>query len=103
MAKGALQEAQEHNGHQQQAPGSPQQLSRHQQSAIVSLLDGTSATFVVDNWLYNEKRIAKQLHGRPWEFHFEVKFYPPEPSTLSDDLTRYLLTLQVRRDIYTGK
>ncbi|VDM39092.1 unnamed protein product [Toxocara canis] len=43
------------------------------------------------------------LKGRPWEFNFEVKFYPPDPATLTDDLTRYYLTLQIRHDIYTGR
>lgn len=36
-------------------------------------------------------------------FYFQVKFYPPEPSLLQEELTRYQLTLQIRQDIYTGK
>lgn len=36
-------------------------------------------------------------------FNFEVKFYPPEPSILQEELTRYLLTLQLRHDIMDGK
>lgn len=32
-------------------------------------------------------------------FNFQVKFYPPEPSVLQEELTRYLLTLQLRHDI----
>lgn len=35
----------------------------------------------------------------PWEVNFQVKFYPPEPSQLHEDITRYLLCLQVRNDI----
>uniref|UniRef100_A0A915PES1 FERM domain-containing protein n=1 Tax=Setaria digitata TaxID=48799 RepID=A0A915PES1_9BILA len=41
--------------------------------------------------------------GLPWDFKFEVKFYPPEPATLAEDRTRHLLCLQVRRDVSTGK
>uniref|UniRef100_F1KU02 Moesin/ezrin/radixin homolog 1 n=1 Tax=Ascaris suum TaxID=6253 RepID=F1KU02_ASCSU len=55
------------------------------------------------HWIYEDKRIAKQLKGHPWEFNFEVKFYPPDPATLTDDLTRYHLTLQIRHDVYTGR
>ncbi|CAL8073603.1 unnamed protein product [Calicophoron daubneyi] len=55
-------------------------------------------------WLDLEKRISKQLrNGEQWIFSFQVKFYPPEPTLLQEDITRYQLTLQVRQDIYTGK
>ncbi|RXG55391.1 Band 4.1-like protein 1 [Armadillidium vulgare] len=56
----------------------------------------------VDTWLNLEKRISKQVKG-PSEFNFQVKFYPPDPSQLAEDITRYQLCLQVRRDILTGK
>lgn len=36
-------------------------------------------------------------------FHFEVKYYPPEPTVLQEEITRYLLTLQLRHDIMDGK
>ncbi|KAG1650733.1 Band 4.1-like protein 3 [Nymphon striatum] len=39
----------------------------------------------------------------PWVFSFEVKFYPPDPSQLQEDITRYQLCLQIRNDILTGK
>lgn len=45
-------------------------------------------------WLNPEKRISKQVKG-PWEFNFEVKFYPPDPAQLAEDITRYQLCLQV--------
>ncbi|KAH7730140.1 FRM-1 protein [Aphelenchoides avenae] len=57
----------------------------------------------IRQWLYKDKKIVKTLKGRPWEFTFEVKFYPPEPSQLADDLTKYLLHLQLRNDIVTEK
>ncbi|CAD6184231.1 unnamed protein product [Caenorhabditis auriculariae] len=55
------------------------------------------------HWLYNDKKIAKQLKGLPWEFSFEVKFYPTTPTTLNDDHARYYVFLQLRRDILSGR
>ncbi|XP_021366899.1 band 4.1-like protein 1 isoform X2 [Mizuhopecten yessoensis] len=55
-------------------------------------------------WLTADKKIAKQLKGGcRWVFEFAVKFYPPEPSHLTEDITRYQLCLQVRVDLYNGK
>lgn len=53
-------------------------------------------------WLAHDKRISKQIRG-PWEFKFGVKFYPPDPSQLAEDITRYQLCLQVRQDIMAGR
>nr|CAD7398021.1 unnamed protein product [Timema poppensis] len=39
----------------------------------------------------------------PWKFNFEVKFYPPDPAQLQEDITRYQLCLQIRNDILMGK
>uniref|UniRef100_A0A4W4H2M5 FERM domain-containing protein n=1 Tax=Electrophorus electricus TaxID=8005 RepID=A0A4W4H2M5_ELEEL len=36
-------------------------------------------------------------------FTFNVKFYPPDPSLLAEDITRYLLCLQLRSDIMTSR
>uniref|UniRef100_A0A673JHW7 Band 4.1-like protein 2 n=1 Tax=Sinocyclocheilus rhinocerous TaxID=307959 RepID=A0A673JHW7_9TELE len=38
-----------------------------------------------------------------WQFAFSVKFYPPDPSQLTEDITRYLLCLQLRQDIASGR
>uniref|UniRef100_A0A3P8WGJ6 FERM domain-containing protein n=1 Tax=Cynoglossus semilaevis TaxID=244447 RepID=A0A3P8WGJ6_CYNSE len=38
----------------------------------------------------------------PCNFFFNVKFYPPNPAQLSEDITRYLLCLQLRQDIVSG-
>lgn len=54
-------------------------------------------------WLNNDKKIAKQMHGMNWDFKFEVKFYPPDPAQLAEDLTRYQLCLQIRRDMVNEK
>ncbi|NXF40867.1 E41L2 protein, partial [Nyctibius bracteatus] len=39
----------------------------------------------------------------PWIFTFNVKFYPPDPSQLTEDITRYFLCLQLRQDITSGR
>ncbi|XP_014219243.1 mesocentin isoform X2 [Copidosoma floridanum] len=55
------------------------------------------------NWLDLEKKISKFLRNEPWNFKFEVKFYPPDPAQLQEDITRYQLCLQIKNDIVTGR
>ncbi|CAH1253467.1 EPB41L2 [Branchiostoma lanceolatum] len=54
-------------------------------------------------WLDPLKEIRKQIKGGPWVFGFNVKFYPPDPSQLQEDITRYQLCLQIRDDILKGR
>ncbi|XP_051493749.1 protein 4.1 isoform X23 [Apus apus] len=54
-------------------------------------------------WLDPAKEIKKQVHGGPWDFTFNVKFYPPDPAQLTEDITRYYLCLQLRQDIMSGR
>ncbi|KAM9242791.1 protein 4.1 isoform 3-T3 [Dugong dugon] len=60
--------------------------------------NGTSKT-----WLDPAKEIRKQISGFPWNFTFNVKFYPPDPAQLTEDITRYYLCLQLRQDIVAGR
>ncbi|KAM5269636.1 protein 4.1 isoform 10-T10 [Hipposideros larvatus] len=60
--------------------------------------NGTSKT-----WLDSAKEIKKQVRGVPWNFTFNVKFYPPDPAQLTEDITRYYLCLQLRQDIIAGR
>ncbi|XP_014874888.1 uncharacterized protein LOC106937742 isoform X1 [Poecilia latipinna] len=53
-------------------------------------------------WLEPVKEIRKQVSGGVYEFTFNVKFYPPDPAQLTEDLTRYFLCLQLRKDILLG-
>ncbi|XP_015257385.1 PREDICTED: uncharacterized protein LOC107102539 isoform X13 [Cyprinodon variegatus] len=53
-------------------------------------------------WLEPVKEIRKQVSGGVYEFTFNVKFYPPDPAQLTEDLTRYFLCLQLRKDIMLG-
>ncbi|XP_076129110.1 protein 4.1-like isoform X5 [Alosa pseudoharengus] len=54
-------------------------------------------------WLDPLKEIKRQIRNGPWNFSFNVKFYPPDPSQLTEDITRYLLCLQLRQDIASGR
>uniref|UniRef100_A0A2K6UP80 Erythrocyte membrane protein band 4.1 like 1 n=1 Tax=Saimiri boliviensis boliviensis TaxID=39432 RepID=A0A2K6UP80_SAIBB len=40
------------------------------------------------NWLDPSKEIKKQIRSSPWNFAFTVKFYPPDPAQLTEDITR---------------
>uniref|UniRef100_A0A5F7Z8K1 Erythrocyte membrane protein band 4.1 like 3 n=2 Tax=Macaca mulatta TaxID=9544 RepID=A0A5F7Z8K1_MACMU len=55
------------------------------------------------NWLDPAKEIKKQVRSGAWHFSFNVKFYPPDPAQLSEDITRYYLCLQLRDDIVSGR
>ncbi|KAM6991766.1 band 4.1-like protein 2 isoform 6-T7 [Tautogolabrus adspersus] len=54
-------------------------------------------------WLDPTKEIKRQIRSNNWQFVFNVKFYPPDPSLLTEDITRYLLCLQLREDVATGR
>ncbi|KAM9436907.1 protein 4.1b isoform 1-T2 [Clarias gariepinus] len=54
-------------------------------------------------WLDLSKKVHKQIIGQVATFSFCVKFYPPDPSVLAEDITRYLLCLQLRADILTSR
>ncbi|XP_061901087.1 band 4.1-like protein 2 isoform X6 [Entelurus aequoreus] len=54
-------------------------------------------------WLDPTKEIKRQIRSNNWQFAFNVKFYPPDPSLLSEDITRYLLCLQLREDVASGR
>ncbi|XP_042265747.1 band 4.1-like protein 1 isoform X4 [Thunnus albacares] len=55
------------------------------------------------NWLDPSKEIKKQIRVGSWNLGFSVKFYPPDPSVLIEDITRYYLCLQLRDDILSGR
>ncbi|KAJ3602219.1 hypothetical protein NHX12_029978, partial [Muraenolepis orangiensis] len=55
------------------------------------------------NWLDPSKDIKKQMRNSMWNFAFSVKFYPPDPSQLTEDITRYYLCLQLRDDMLSGR
>ncbi|XP_019905949.2 protein 4.1 isoform X13 [Esox lucius] len=72
----------------------------------------------VKTWMDFTKEIRRQVQGAKldkicadtqsctgtsYDFTFNVKFYPPDPAQLSEDITRYYLCLQLRKDILGGR
>ncbi|XP_069029824.1 FERM domain-containing protein 5-like isoform X1 [Embiotoca jacksoni] len=56
------------------------------------------------HWLEFTKSIAKQMKSQPpFTMCLRVKFYPPDPAALREEITRYLVFLQVKRDLYHGR
>lgn len=56
------------------------------------------------HWLEFSKSIAKQIKSQPpFTMCLRVKFYPPEPAALREEITRYLVFLQIKRDLYHGR
>ncbi|KAJ8380895.1 hypothetical protein SKAU_G00016730 [Synaphobranchus kaupii] len=56
------------------------------------------------HWLEPNKCIVKQMKShQPYTMCFRVKFYPHEPMKIKEELTRYLLYLQLKRDVYHGR
>ncbi|XP_062400177.1 FERM domain-containing protein 3 [Sardina pilchardus] len=56
------------------------------------------------HWLDPSKPVVRQMKSQqPYTMCFRVKFYPQEPIKIKEELTRYLLYLQTKRDIYHGR
>ncbi|XP_051964957.1 FERM domain-containing protein 3 [Xyrauchen texanus] len=56
------------------------------------------------HWLDPSKPVVKQMKcQQPYTMCFRVKFYPQEPIKIKEELTRYLLYLQMKRDVYHGR
>lgn len=54
-------------------------------------------------WLDFQKHINRQIDPtNPVILRFCVKFYTPDPAQLEDEFTRYLFTLQIKRDLNEG-
>uniref|UniRef100_A0A3Q3AGH6 FERM, ARHGEF and pleckstrin domain-containing protein 2 n=1 Tax=Kryptolebias marmoratus TaxID=37003 RepID=A0A3Q3AGH6_KRYMA len=55
-------------------------------------------------WLEATKPIGKQVR-RPANtlFRLSVKFFPPDPGQLQEEYTRYLFSLQMKRDLTEGR
>ncbi|CAH0717572.1 unnamed protein product, partial [Brenthis ino] len=54
-------------------------------------------------WVDLKRRLTKSFRNEPWDVRFAVKFYPPEPSELHDEVTRYQVGLAIRRDLIEGR
>ncbi|XP_068633737.1 tyrosine-protein phosphatase non-receptor type 4 [Battus philenor] len=56
----------------------------------------------ITRWLDSSKSVKKQI-GANAQFWLAVRFYPSEPSRLSEEFTRYLLCLQLRKLLLDGR
>ncbi|KAM4817981.1 LOW QUALITY PROTEIN: FERM domain-containing protein 7 [Thomomys bottae] len=54
-------------------------------------------------WLELLKPITKQVKNPKEGFKFMVKFFPVDPGHLREELTRYLFTLQLKKDLALGR
>lgn len=52
-------------------------------------------------WLDLKKKIWPQIRqlDPPYQIHFGVQFYPQDPSLLEEEITTYLVFLQLRKDV----
>uniref|UniRef100_F6TJI3 FERM domain-containing protein n=1 Tax=Ciona intestinalis TaxID=7719 RepID=F6TJI3_CIOIN len=58
------------------------------------------------NWINLEKSLHKQIVKEERAnliFHFAVKFYPTDPTFLREEITKYLLCLQIRDDLTSAR
>uniref|UniRef100_A0A3Q2R273 FERM domain containing 3 n=1 Tax=Fundulus heteroclitus TaxID=8078 RepID=A0A3Q2R273_FUNHE len=70
----------------------------------IRLLDDSEISCTIQHWLEPNKPVVKQMKSQqPYTMCFRVKFYPHEPMKIKEELTRYLLYLQLKRDIYHGR
>ncbi|CAB1319357.1 unnamed protein product [Coregonus sp. 'balchen'] len=73
----------------------------------------TKGQFLVDHVCNHYSLLEKDYFGiryvdpekqrQPYTMCFRVKFYPHEPMKIKEELTRYLLYLQLKRDVYHGR
>uniref|UniRef100_A0A914ULX0 Moesin/ezrin/radixin homolog 1 n=1 Tax=Plectus sambesii TaxID=2011161 RepID=A0A914ULX0_9BILA len=55
-------------------------------------------------WLDTTKQITRQVRASPnLAFRLRIRFYPADPSVIKEEITRYQLFLQLRRDLLHGR
>lgn len=65
--------------------------SRNQQNLLNPLLVlhlTQRSNLLPQTWMDLTKEIRRQVKGAEYNFTFNVKFYPPDPAHLSEDITR---------------
>ncbi|KAF0033945.1 hypothetical protein F2P81_014011 [Scophthalmus maximus] len=71
---------------------------------LSSLMDQSIITFMKVQQSKNDRPGFVDFAAlQPYTMCFRVKFYPNEPMKIKEELTRYLLYLQLKRDIYHGR
>uniref|UniRef100_A0A0N5B8K1 FERM domain-containing protein n=1 Tax=Strongyloides papillosus TaxID=174720 RepID=A0A0N5B8K1_STREA len=54
-------------------------------------------------WIDMEKSLSRQFKTKEIRLNFRVRFYPAEISIIKDEITRYMIFSQVRRDLLHGR
>uniref|UniRef100_A0AAF5Q250 FERM domain-containing protein n=1 Tax=Wuchereria bancrofti TaxID=6293 RepID=A0AAF5Q250_WUCBA len=54
-------------------------------------------------WMDLNKQIYKQVRGPNVALRFRVRFYPSDVSVLKEEITRYMLFVQLQRDLLHGR
>uniref|UniRef100_A0A0R3RHR8 FERM domain-containing protein n=1 Tax=Elaeophora elaphi TaxID=1147741 RepID=A0A0R3RHR8_9BILA len=54
-------------------------------------------------WMDLNKQICKQVRGPNVSLRFRVRFYPSDVSVLKEEITRYMLFVQLQRDLLHGR
>lgn len=62
----------------------------------------SNKTLLFQRWLDANKSVKKQV-GVNAQFWLAVRFYPPEPSRLAEEYTKYLLFLQLKKLLLDGR
>ncbi|CAL8124238.1 unnamed protein product [Orchesella dallaii] len=86
------------------AASSPPPLSASNSILNSSILSSSNTRSSTAYWLDLEKRLTRQVAFNVAEpvLRFSVKFYTPDPSQLEEEFTRYLFSLQIKRDLQAG-
>ncbi|KAA0723296.1 FERM domain-containing protein 5 [Triplophysa tibetana] len=102
--------------------GSDRSLDR-EFNCTVRLLDDSEYTCTVQRdakgqWLFEQvchhlnllekdyfgiRYVDPEKQRPPYTMCLRVKFYPPDPAALKEEITRYLVFLQMKRDLYHGR
>uniref|UniRef100_A0A3Q4MPG4 FERM domain containing 3 n=1 Tax=Neolamprologus brichardi TaxID=32507 RepID=A0A3Q4MPG4_NEOBR len=69
----------------------------------IRLLDDSEISCSIQFFHLNIVSFLSPAAQQPYTMCFRVKFYPHEPMKIKEELTRYLLYLQLKRDIYHGR
>ncbi|CAD5222448.1 unnamed protein product [Bursaphelenchus xylophilus] len=63
----------------------------------------TGSNTVRLKWLDTKKSIKRQMMCPPYHLFFRLKFYVSDPGKLLEEYTRYLVYLQLRKDLLDGR
>lgn len=59
--------------------------------------------FIIIDYLKRRNKYDSLADSEPILFSFRVKFYPPDPLRLKEEITRYQIYQQLKRDLLHGR